>query len=119
VDGLAPTITLVKTPSSIFGCYLQCKITSTNDWIPDATRKSFIFSLTHNTIHRLKEDDGKLRAAFGGNKGPQIGFGCDFYLGDGCDRSLNSGARLGGSYEPPAGMAYRSPEADSYLGGSK
>lgn len=98
VDGIAPTITLVKTPATVFGCYLQSKITTSDDWIPDASRKSFIFSLTNNSIHRLKDDDGKSKAAFGGRQGPQIGSGCDFYLGDGCDRSLCSGARLGGSY---------------------
>lgn len=119
VDGVAPTITLVKTPSTVFGCYLNCKITATNDWIPDVSRKSFIFSLTRGSIHRLKDDDGKLKAAFGGSKGPQIGSGCDFYLGDSCDRSFSSGSRLGGSYEPPNGLAYRSAEADNYLGGSR
>jgi hypothetical protein len=57
VQGLSPTITLIKTTTGkIFGCYLNCKIAKTGDWIPDASRKSFIFSLTQGTIHKLKDD---------------------------------------------------------------
>lgn len=56
VNGFTPTVTVVKTTGGkIFGCYLNCKIINSNDWIADPSKKSFIFSLDNNSIHRLKD----------------------------------------------------------------
>ncbi len=99
VNGVGPTITLVKAQGNrIFGCYLHCKIDNTNDWIADPSGKSFIFSFDKQSLHRLRSEEGKLKAVFGGTAGPQIGFGCDFYIGEDCNKAPKSGSRLGGSY---------------------
>ena len=50
VDGVGPTLGIIKVQESIFGYYLNSKINSNNSWIPDSRHKSFIWSLNHGSI---------------------------------------------------------------------
>jgi hypothetical protein len=49
VDGKGPLLILVKTTlGRRFGAFLNCRIDQRDEWIPDATGLSFIFSLDRN-----------------------------------------------------------------------
>ena len=68
-----------------FGAFVNCKPSQSNEWISDPTGMSFIFSLDHNESYRLMPSaNHRTKALFGGNKGPQIGSGCDIYISDRC-----------------------------------
>lgn len=106
MDGISPTLTIIKSEGGKkFGAFLNTKIQQTKDWISDATGLSFIFSLDHNESYRLRPSaNHRTKAVFGGNKGPQIGSGCDIYISDECHINKESGANIGGSYQLPFGV---------------
>lgn len=54
-----------------------------------------------------------------GEKGPQIGLGCDIYISNDCNVDGKSGSNLGGSFEVPSNMFYGSREAKQYLCGEE
>lgn len=55
VDGVAPTLLLVKTTmGKKFGAYLNCKLNDREEWIADVSGLSFIFSLDRQESYRLK-----------------------------------------------------------------
>ena len=61
-----------------------------------------MFSIDREESYRLKsEAHSRLKAAFGGVKGVQLGSGSDLYLSEDCSKERKSGANLGGSYRLP------------------
>ena len=54
-----------------------------------------------------------------GDKGPQVGSGCDIYISDECNRNKESGANLGGSFELPERILEGSLEGREHLGGEE
>ena len=103
VDGRGPLLILARTTlGRRFGAFLNCRLDQREEWIPDATGLSFLFSLDRRETYRLKQEAKcRLKAAFGGREGPQVGCGCDLYLVDQCNVRRGSGANLGGSYQLP------------------
>jgi hypothetical protein len=55
VDGKGPLMVLVKTTlGRRFGAFINCRIDQREEWIPDATGLSFIFSLDRREAYKLK-----------------------------------------------------------------
>ena len=121
IDGIAPTLLIVRTNMGRrFGSYLNCKLNSREEWISDVSGLSFLFSIDREESYRLKaEANSRLKAAFGGVKGVQIGSGCDLYLVDDCHLIRRSGANLGASYRLPGHLEFNTPKARSYLAGEE
>ncbi len=77
-------------------------MSQSEDWISDASGLSFLFCLEREEVFKMKSDaSSRLKAAFGGIEGPQIGSGCDLYLTDRCHQNKRNGANLGGSFRLP------------------
>ena len=47
-----------------------------------------------------------------------FGSGTDIYVGDSCNKGLNSGSNLGGTYTLPPGVEQNSHQAKTYFTGS-
>lgn len=82
-----------------FGCFINCKVDKKEGWLTDGPGFSFIFSLDHDEIYPIKQQAKyRVKAFYIGNKGPQIGSGCDIYISDKCNQNYDSGSNLGGSF---------------------
>lgn len=69
-----------------FGCFINCKVDKKEGWLTDGPGFSFIFSLDHDEMYPIKQQAKyRVKAFYVGNKGPQIGSGCDIYISDKCN----------------------------------
>ena len=90
-----------------FGCFVNCKSDKKEGWVTDGPGFSFIFSLDHDSILPIKQEAKyRVKAFYVGEKGPQIGCGCDIYISHKCNENEESGSNLGGSFELPGNLAY-------------
>lgn len=101
-----------------FGCFLNAKADRKEGWLTDGPGLSFIFSLDHNEMYPIKQEAKcRVKAAYIGSKGPQIGCGCDIYISDNCNANSESGSNLGGSFELPPKFFYNSDSSKERLAG--
>ena len=76
-----------------------------------------MFSLSHQTKHRLNIWQDANAISYGPGYLFAFGNGCDIYLYNNCNTANNS-ANLGRTYEAPAGITYNTDPCRAYLGGS-
>jgi hypothetical protein len=105
------TVTLIlSTNECIFGGYTPVEWSSrgtNNNYVPDPSRKSFIFSIKnpHNLPARIFEQKQQGNAINDRiDYGPVFGNGCDLWVGDQCQKSRSSGSRLGTAYANDTGI---------------
>lgn len=121
-DNKGPTLILIRSHlGKIFGGFANASWNNNGEDI--FAPKSFVFSLSHLTKHRLLK--GKEEVALRGSKvknGPIFGGGSgtiwDICLKDKCDKNKESHSELGISYELPVMVEPKSNEAKSYLAGA-
>jgi hypothetical protein len=80
-------------------------------------KQAFIFSLTHQTKHKLNQGKEANSIYYGPGYLILFGDGHDIYLNNNCNTGNNT-ANLGAAYEAPPGIAYNTDPSKSYLGGA-
>ena len=113
-DSVSPTLLLcVTSDKKRFGCVSYVGWGEEESEVK--TDKNFIFSLDHQSIHILKEENGtRLRddaIDYDEELGPLVGLD-DIKIEKNCDKEESSSSTLGGSYEAPSGKS-----AETYLAG--
>ncbi len=106
-DKVKDTLLLaVSEKGAIFGGYTPIPTTSTVEevYFADMTGTSFLFSVTHNQMFRLKADQRKRAICPIMSWGPRFGKGSDLAICDRCNTQDYSSCRLGTTYQLPAGM---------------
>lgn len=100
IEERGPLLFLFKTDfGKKFGCFLNCKVDKKEGWMTDGPGFSFIFSLDHESVLPIRQEAKyRVKALYVGQKGPQIGSGCDVYISDKCSENNESGSNLGASF---------------------
>jgi hypothetical protein len=102
-NGHPHTVTLImSTDGWIFGGYTPVAWNSTNGYLPDPTRQSFVFTINnpHNLPARVFIQKGEDKAIYDhANYGPTFGGGHDLYVCDNCRNANNSCSNLGKVYD--------------------
>jgi hypothetical protein len=102
-NGHPHTVTLISsTDGWIFGGYTPVAWNSTNSWLPDSTRQSFVFTITnpHNLPARVFIQKAEANAICdNAGYGPIFGNGDDLCVGDNCRNTNNSYSNLGKVYD--------------------
>ena len=80
-------------------------------------KQAFIFSLTHQTKHKLKQGQEGNAIYYGPSYHFIFGGGHDIYLHNNSNTTNNT-ANIGSTYEAPAGMTYNTDPCNAYIGGS-
>jgi hypothetical protein len=107
-DGRPNTVTLIRSANDcVFGGYTPLMWNSRNDYAPDPSLKSFVFTIKnpHNVPARRfaqKSGDYAIRNYHG--YGPGFGRACDFLVYDECQSSANNYSQLGTTYVNDTGI---------------
>ena len=96
-DGVANTLTVIWTEfNHKIGGFTPLKWASLGNYVPDNSKESFIFSLTHNDKFTLQKPE---YAIYNGQSfGPYFGGGCDLCVCDKSNTSNSSYANICHSY---------------------
>ncbi len=118
-DGIAPSLTIIKSEDGrVFGGFTTVPwglVTGGKNGQTQAAAykkdsDAFIFSFTHQTIHRIIKE--KEEQAINCVKDRLQCFGVwDLYISDNCNLNENSVADLGACYTLPVGMKHKSEAA--------
>ena len=117
-DQKGPTVTLVRSSLGYtFGGYASINWVTPREEIMVMDKNSFVFSITHKSIHRIAQMVGysvnlckDFLPVFCG------GFGISEFSKDGkCNKGISN---LGGVYSCPPGYKYMDPKTQSYLAGA-
>ncbi|TNV76255.1 hypothetical protein FGO68_gene5824 [Halteria grandinella] len=125
VDGHGHTLLFVMTETGHrFGAYVSLAWEG-HVGVPRTYKdaKSFIFSLTHKTVHKLKNKDELVinHSHKGASSIFSMGLWADICISVDCNNNKGSFCRLGSSYELPEHLMGKedSKEAKEYLGGKE
>jgi TLD len=112
-DGLENTLSVIESShGTIFGGFASIPWTKTSYWVRDP--KTWIFSLTHKTVHRQY-----FNREFGVFHHPShLNTFNDFYINNDSSIANSCTSNFGDTHKPPAGIAPGSAEAHMYLIGS-
>jgi hypothetical protein len=115
-DSKSPTLTVVESSmGKKFGGYTLVPWSSEQGWKEDL--ESFVFSLSHQTKHPIKQDQKEF--CIGHNKDylPFFGYACEFSIYPECNNNPTSWSNIGRTYEAPEGIVHGSEEAKTYMAG--
>jgi hypothetical protein len=116
-DKKGPTVTIIKSrKGKLFGGFTPIPWESLNgQWTEDKELKTFLFSITHSTKHKLLYAN---RATYHLNLwGPYFGSGHDIYITDGCDNTTENQAQLKYNYDISNLSSGDKANVASYLAG--
>ncbi|XP_068736657.1 uncharacterized protein [Montipora capricornis] len=122
-DGKGPTVTIIKVNQYIFGGHVNISWGSSCSHRYDAT--AFLFSLRNkpgwaptklNQTGRYSSYRDSIYDCH--TYGPTFGGGHDIYISNLASSGTSSYSRLGHAYSPPAGHAYDSTFARTFLAGT-
>lgn len=117
-DGHPHTLCVIQSAAGpIFGAYTNLRWENNTGNVPDKHGKSFIFSVTHGSVHPIVREKHRAICCLS-NYGPIFGNGSDFYISSNCDRT-DCWSNFGATYRLPEGVVKGSQSAKAYLAGSQ
>ena len=81
-------------------------------------QKSFLFQIKDKNIVKFQCKDMNKEVCHQKIYLPTFGDGKDLFLSDDCNKNMQNSSNIGGSYECPAGLAYKSDAARKFLAGA-
>ncbi|XP_068705762.1 sushi, von Willebrand factor type A, EGF and pentraxin domain-containing protein 1-like isoform X2 [Montipora foliosa] len=122
-NGNGPTVTIIKVNQYIFGGYVSVSWDSSCSYDYDAT--AFLFSLRNKpgwSPTKLPQtglySSNRYSICDCHSYGPTFGNGFDIYISNFASSGTSSYSNLGYTYSPPAGHAYQSTFAKTFLAGT-
>ena len=122
-DNEGPTLTIIKANNRVFGGFTKMPWDCTDSWKTNDPN-AFIFRVksidddNNSKIETFKCTNQNYVIWSGIKNGPTFGDGHDIVLYNDCNKSTESYANFGNSYQAPAGIKYQSEASKTFLADS-